>query len=230
MNIFSEETDLLRSHYFINKTKQSPYAMRIRVGDTYAYIQKECRGYDYKKITHTQIVSMLRVLGFSYLGFKVSNLEEILQQAKSSLFATATREEVFDTGCCILSMDGKIKRDMRIDYQTITSSEILPIGSIRERYLWPCTKPIIEKMESRTFDYNTKYIELADFVTYINNIFSANISTIIQGPLLLVYTDIINKYTLYKMTNNLNSFSKNTIPSVFDFLVTDSLIEYIKNL
>lgn len=203
--------------------------MPIEINNKKVYIQKEYRGFKYEKITHTQITSLLKVLAFAYLGFKVENLDAIMEQVNGSLFFPTERTKVDAPGRFILIKDNKLVSNKRLDYYS--ESQIIPATNLRDRHMWPCIRPIIIKEEDKahTFKY-TEYMKLEHFVAYVNNVFNSKISTIIQNPLILVYNDINIKYTIYKTTNNLNVFSKIVMPSIFDFVSANNLVEYINKL
>ncbi len=231
MNIFNDETILLRSHYYITKNKETEYSIPIHFNGKTVYITKDYRGYNYQKLTHTHIQSLIRVLGFSYLGFDVKNIDRIIDEVKMRLHTPATRDEMdASTTDFILTKDNKLIQNKKIIYSS--DKNILSLDVIKARFLWPCTNiPVIVPKKEQKFQFNYKEpLELHKFVQYINAFFKSNISTVIQSPLILVFNDLNVKYTIYKITNNLNMFSKNICPSIFDYMIVNTIVDYIKTI
>ena len=199
------------------------------------FLHKEHRGYNNTKITHSNFLSLIRVLGFSYLGFKCTNLEDILKRVREYLYCStdayqvkrATDECTSPSGVLI---GGGILFDKIVSYQQ--SHTDTPTKNDAERFgLWVFGKPIIVQNDHnvKSFKYQND-LELSDFVMYINEVFNSNISAILQNPIMSIFLELKYKYNMYKIFNNINLFRMDVFPSIYDFLVTDLILEYIKNV
>ncbi|QBB28654.1 hypothetical protein HgNV_049 [Homarus gammarus nudivirus] len=236
MNKYTDDTNVLRSHYYILKTQKSEYSIPIYIKNAKCYIHKESRNFDTDKFTHVNFLSLFRVLAFSYMRFKCNNINEILNTSKQHLHKKVERSVVEKSGCCVLTADGTVQVDKAIAYQhMITGGGDKELAQLIALNAWAHDKPDIDYIKpdqtnTLLFNYDTPQVELYHFTRYVNNIFKSNISTLLQNPIILVCEDINIKYTMFKIFNNINILACDLFPSVYDFLVAQSILDYIDNV
>ncbi|UBZ25640.1 hypothetical protein QKT26_gp50 [Carcinus maenas nudivirus] len=231
MNIYSDDTSVLRTHYYLSKTKQSAFTTPIYLGNSKkAYIHKECRGFLSNKFTHVNFLALFRVLAFSYMRFKCTNINILLKKAKESLLLPAEQSMTTKPGCYVVNEKGLITFDAFVYYY---APPTLSADNVRRMNVWPIDKPNIEYIEGNDnnilFNYDTSRVELHHFVKYVNSTFKSNISTVLQNPIHMIHKELNVKYNMYKIFNNIQLLSHDLFPSLYDFLVAQSILDYIDN-
>nr|WOZ57637.1 hypothetical protein MmNV_44 [Menippe mercenaria nudivirus] len=229
MNIYTEDTNLLRTHYYISVDKMSKYSIPISVGNDKVYIHKDIRGFKTEKFTHRNFVSLLRVLAFAYMRFKCVNIDEILTEAKAKLFVNEESKIIVPTKQKgYYAMDGEIQNNKCFVFQC----ENYSLDDIRNRNVWVFGTPDIQSIPENDylFDYKGE-LDLCHFVRYINHTFKSDmISTILQNPLNVVFEEMSVKYYAYRIYNNIKVLSHLLFPSIYDFLTGQAILDYIKNV
>lgn len=233
MNILTDETNLLRTHYYILKQPKSQNCIPLKFKEKTVYLHKECRGFAKYKFTHVNFISLFRVLGFSYMNFECTNLEEILKKAKLYIQAPTVERKIVKTnlsGRNLLTDKGLVVKDQYISYRE--HEDTLNLNDVIDRNAWPFDFPNVKVVEGCdvTFDYKSKNVDFYHFVIYINRIFNSNIATTLQNPIRIVYEEINSKYNMYRLLNNLQFLGLNLLPSVYDYFTSQSIIDYIENV
>ncbi len=236
MSIYSEDTNLLRTHYYISHKQISKYAVPLVVYGKRVYIHKDVRGFQATgKFTHLNFVSLLRTLAFSYMRFECSNLDAMLKNVKAELFLNQDRVEVStdQEGYFVIRSDGTIVPNARV----IVENECLfpTLDEIKGRNIWPFGDPHFVRLNDdddrgvNLFNYDTDSISLCHFANYINHIFHSEMAaSILQNAMFVVYEEMNVKYCAYKMLNNVQLLAHMLFPTMYDYLTAEFIIEYMK--
>ncbi|UHB41788.1 hypothetical protein MrNuV_ORF065 [Macrobrachium rosenbergii nudivirus] len=226
MNIFSDETNLIRSHYYVSKVKNSDYAIKINFNSTTAlYLQKDHRS-NIKglKITHTDFISLLKVLIITYLGIEVENIESLLQNAMRMLYSNKVLIRTDDETNALYTL---ITTDNTlINTEAYQSNQYdLSLVDVKEFELYPFGKPIVK----RTNDKLVKPFTLYEIVKYINLTFKANISALLQNPIICIYNELNYNYTMYRVLKDEQKYISSVLPTVYEYLVADKIVNLLSN-
>ncbi|UVX94915.1 hypothetical protein CsNV_055 [Callinectes sapidus nudivirus] len=232
-NVMSDDTSALRSHYYISTSEKSKYNAPIYLNSNKkVYIHKELRGFESDKFTHVNFLSLCRVLAFSYMRFKCTNIDKIIDDARSNLLLPADRTIVECVGNNTVTADGVVKVNQCVRYRD--NGVILSLDYLQQFNAWPHDKPTIEPITEDAnnvlFDYKQNRIDLHHFVEYINTVFKSNVSTILQNPIIMIFEEINIKYNTYRIFNNINLLAHDLFPSVYDFLTAQAILNYINVL
>lgn len=211
--------------------KYSKNAVPITLFDKQVFIHKDVRTSNNIKFNHINMISLLRILAFSYMRFKCVNLNNILEHAKSHLFIEDEIRSVNiikKRGHFSITKDNILLNDSYVDSQYLSSS--LSIESIKERNVWAFGKPIIEMIpeDANVFNYKLSTINICHFINYINITFKSNMAaTVLQNPIFVVFEEMNDKYCSYKMFNNIHLLSHSLFPSIYDYLTGESILNFV---
>ncbi|UOT91811.1 CmNV_049-like protein [Aratus pisonii nudivirus] len=237
MNILDDNTNLLRTHYYIYKYPvENNISYPLYIQNSKVYVTKNLRGFDSQKFTHVDFLSYFRVLGFNYMNFKCENLTELIMRAKSHLLDSTVEIREVETHNSLrycTTTDGFIKQGAYIYHEESDALDI-SINELTElRDVWPYGAPIIKQVtvSSRfNFDYQNSHIDFCHFIEFINNYFNSNVSSVFQNPIRVIYDELNYKYNTYKVFNNIQQFGFDLFPRLFDYLVTESIFETCQRL
>lgn len=230
MNKITDETNLLRSHYYISKTEYDKYCVPITFNGKTSYIIKEFRGFKNEKFTHVNFISLFRVLGFSFMNFTFDNFDEIMENTLKYIqtFNSTSRQiESQQVGYNCLNEKNELQPNAYIDF--IEDIDKIRYEDVIDRNIWPFGVPQISENENTMYNYeNEDTIDFCEFINYINKIFKSNIATILQNPINFVYEEINYKFTMYKLFKNKKLLAFDLLPSIYDYLIAQSILDYIE--
>ncbi|UBZ25548.1 hypothetical protein CcNV_063 [Crangon crangon nudivirus] len=226
----NDQTNLLRSHYYLFKNKYEVSAVGLQVNDSVAYLHKEYRGYGYHHFTHTDLVCMIKVLGFHYFGFRIDNLNESLVLARDMSscacnYIPSTEPEV---GIYYLYPDNKVDYTMR--WVCDAPHRSVKADILQMRHLHPYGIPHVVSQDTSRFDYKTLEFNRLDFFEYINTVLKANVSAILQNPISCVYSKLAQVLEIYKYTYNRQLFYSDILPSIYEYMTAINILYYIENI
>lgn len=233
MSVYSEDTNLLRTHYYISSERQSIYDVQVRISGNHAFFNKDVRGHRSVKFTHVNMMSLLRVLAFSYMGFQCVNIDDLMNNAMSMMFVDNEEERIVVT---TPHPGFYVERKGVVEKAYLASKCIMAPAvheEIRERNLWPFGEPIIERLphDDNLFSYTTvDSPDLCHFVKFVSRTFKSDqIATLLQNPLLCIFEEIKVKHYEYLIFNNIQLLQHSLFPSVYDYLTGECILNYIKS-
>lgn len=233
----SDDTNILRSHYYILKERYDEQAIPLHLYDTIAYLHKRHRGFAAYHFTHLDFISIIKVLSFRYFHFQCTNLNDILGKSKEteSCIMDIEVQEIDNTDSIpILSESNTLLFNKRCVAKTNTGEFFnYTKDAIKNRNIWLCSMPDIIFIESKDpllFNYAYDKLNIIHFFNYIKSCFKANISSILQNPILSVYSQISISFEIYKMMKQFDIFTLDIMPSMYDFLITYSFFGYIRDI
>ena len=221
MNILSDETNLLRSHYYLTRRKTSEYAIELQSNQgSSVFIHKETRSFtDGIRITHSNIHSVLKVLSFTYLGLRVLNLTELLARGTGRLFIPKDVVRLTQPYQLPLLKPNNIP-DLDNTYEGHTYD--ISVEDVKDTGIWPCGTPVINS------DNLITEISLAGFVNYVNSVFQANIGVLFQNPIQITFIDMSYNITMYKIIQDIQKFIFSVVPTVYDYLISEKVFHLIQ--
>lgn len=233
-NFLTDETNVLRTQYHISHQPESEYNAVLSWNDKKVFIHKEFRKTNNHKITHSNVVSLVRVVAFNYMGFKCDNLESILQKAKAHLLLSTIGRVcvVAKPGFGVLHGDGTVEQCTIVAYQEEDDDDLPLLDDLKSAdELWPYGVPDLNRLDEindRFFSLSGN-LSLPHFVEFVNHFFqSHNLATLIQNPLSVVFEELNSKYGLYKMHNNIQILACSLFPSIYDFFTTQCIVNRIE--
>ncbi|QLI62423.1 HgNV_049 [Dikerogammarus haemobaphes nudivirus] len=245
-NRYEEESNLLRSHYYLLKTRYDDQAVPIKVGDVIIFLHKNFRGYVPHKFTHKDFMSIIRVFGLQYFNVRCKNIKALLQTFKT--FEDTMMIHVEDNvnnskikGLGVLLEDNKSTFEKQIIATTNALYKSFDVEKLKDRNiaLYGTLKFEFLQQENSTFQFNiqktqeenqTEDLNIVHFFKFINKMFNANVSNILQNPISAVFLEFTLAYEIYKIGKNLNVFIESIAPSLYDFAITNKIFNYIENI
>lgn len=234
-NRFEEQSNLLRSHYYLLKRSYTSEAIPLIFQGSTVYLHKDFRGFATHKFTHQDFKSIIKVLGMSYFKIHCLNLKDTIKNYQNfDDEMTYKIEKGNVTGnVSILSKKNKLKLDSELLNCTKPTFQNFNIDEIIERNIGlfgVLNLKIIESNDEILFNYKNKEINIIHYFEYFNRIFNINISTILQNPITSVFIECVEAFELYKINKDIEGFIDIISPSLYDFMITNIIFKYIKNI
>lgn len=237
-NRLSDSTNVLRSHYYILKNKFNEFAIPLSINNKLVYLHKMYRGFSKHHFTHSDFMSIIRVLGFKYFNFKCTNIKNLINNAfdNDSLYTSVCLEDSNnnENSDIILNYDNIVlfsnEYKSYIDFENFFN---IDKDHLKARNLWLYGKPSIEIVNSNnkfTFNYDKDVLNIVEFYNYIDSCFNSKVSSILQNPISSVYLQLSIAFDFYKITNNIQMFALDIFPSMYDYCITFSIFKYIEEI
>uniref|UniRef100_A0AAU8GE72 Uncharacterized protein n=1 Tax=Faxonius propinquus nudivirus TaxID=3139431 RepID=A0AAU8GE72_9VIRU len=232
----TEDTNLLRSHYYLFSEKYDNTATPLTINDNTVYLHKNYRGYGRNYFTHTNFCSLIRILGFKYFKFNIVNLSAMKKnynQFDDCSYSLVVDDFNNDKITNILDINNEIVSDKYNIYANFENLLNINQSSIIFRNSWLYIDPIINfnNFDSpEYFDYKTNNFSIIHFFKYINYILNSNVSNILQAPIKSVFSNLSLDYNAFILLKDYKTFGKEILPSMYDYLVTYNIFEYIDNI
>jgi len=239
MNIqgrYEEESNLLRSHYYLLRDRYTESAVPIKIYGNVVYLHKNFRGYVSHKFTHKEFMSIIRVLGMGYFKIKITNAKEVIKnynnyedKITSTIIQTPNQKNKIG----ILDLNGYVNFDSKLVHDTTISFEPIDLDEIKTRntlLFGGFEFAEIENNDDTLFNYNVDVLNIVHFFKYINLVFNAQVSNILQNPISAVFLEYTHSYEIYKISKNKAIFIEGISPSLYDLLITNTIFSYIKNI
>ena len=225
-----EDSNLLRSHYYLLVKKYQYSATPLRVNKITAYLHKGSRGYSYNHFTHTDFKSLIRILGFKFFNFKFVNLKSIISKCnnwKDCEYLAKKDEKRHHDSLVIINQEIPTKMNKYMNDEFLIRVDT---NKFQERNLGlplDGTLPIIE-VDGESLMKNS--FDVISFYKYINNVLKSNVSYILQNCITSVYKELNYKYEFYKIHKNLNLFQMDILPTPADYIIAFRIFDYIENI
>lgn len=234
-NRFEEQSNLLRSHYYLLKTPYTPEAIPLIFQGSTVYLHKDFRGFSAHKFTHQDFKSIIKVLGMRYFKIHCLNLKGVIKNYQNfdDCMTYKIKKTNLNGNVSVLSKKNKLKLEYELLNFTKPTFQNFNIDEIIERSIslfGILNLKIIESNDDLLFNYNNREINIIHYFEYFNHIFNINISTILQNPITSVFIECVEAFELYKINKDIEGFIDIISPSSYDFMITNIIFKYIKNI
>ena len=238
-----DKTNLLRSHYYLLRQAYTSDCAVINVGGSFAYLHKGHRGYGRVHFTHSNFVSLIKVLAFKYFNFKCYNLSKLLdniQKTNISYEPAVFIGELNSKDTLNYMANDTISGDVNY-YQLVTRNTDADFFNIpiteRSLSMYVFGTPDYKDDEDDKnyelkdqFEMKIKEFRLQHLCNFINTILKSNVATILINPITFVYRDLIKNIELYKFHRSITIFKHEISPTMYDYATSLSICLYIEHI
>lgn len=235
-NRYQEESNLLRSHYYILRDKYDEFAVAFKVDTSVVYLHKNFRGYVPHKFTHQEFMSIIRVLGLRYFKLRCVNYKEILKEFTQHTDTITTRvvDQIKpDQRYFLLKGDNRVDFCARLVQETELSFSQFNLEELKGFNIALFGEFKLEPVCSNDpiyFQYDTSELNLIHFFKFVNHTFDADVANILQNCITAVFLEYMQAFELFKIHKRKEAFVQDITPTLYDFLTTNKIFDYIKNI
>ena len=196
---------LERNNYFILKEKHMNNAVPIKYNGNIVYLHKNVRGWHKDSFSHREMSSLVRVVMFRFFGFRCKNIKDLMN--------TFTELDIYYD----YDDEGNIVINPTFSHANIIETTSVDIFG----------RPNIVRFENYKYDD----FNVLDFCDYFNRQFETNITSLLNDIILSIHKQLyVYYYTLYKISKNEEVFKKCISPTIYDYMMTKKILNYIANV
>lgn len=230
-NCLSDETNLLRSHYYVFAKPYDSSCSCFNKNRRPVFLHKMRRGYALNHFTHQNMLSIIRVLGFRYFGFSFTDITNFIHAQQTAIPNVTTIELRAN------SNEGKQHPILlpnntvaQFAYTEVMKTQALPISKneISSRNCDAFGFPIT--LNARQFDYATKSFYLIYFCEFINEAFDGEVMRMLQNPITAVFQSLSISFEIHTLMQDRLLFCREIAPSILDFIIADNFFTYAESL